>query len=369
MIEGGILPTAGVMASRTDRAELPVMGVIGGVTSHALPRRTLEHTIRVTIFARHTRMRTREREARAAVVEIHILPRGRVVAGTAVGSELTVVLVIRRVTGKTIGRRSLESSVGMAGGAGGSLVGAHQFESCLAVIEMHVLPIEGVMALRTVHPHLPLMDIRVTGHTSGGCAFERQIIMAFQTGNVYMAAHQRKRSFRMIERDILPGGCLMTGSAVRPQHALMRVVLSVTGETIGGGSLEEIVLMTRPAGNIRMGGGQFERRTVVVEMRWRPALRRMAGGAVFPQHPFMRVVVQMTGGAVLSLHSEVGKAVTATMTIHTRRFSMFTRQFELKSVMVEAGHHAVVTVMTVQARLAIGKDMIHHESLVALTVT
>lgn len=37
--------------------------------------------------------------------------------------------------------------------------------------------------------------------------------------------------------------------------------------------------------------------------------------------------------------------------------------------MREIGDHAVVAVVTVQARLSIGKEMIHHERLIALTVT
>lgn len=83
----------------------------------------------------------------------------------------------------------------------------------------------------------------------------------------------------------------------------------------------------------------------------------------------MRIVSQMTGGAILPCHSKFRKAVSAAMAIHTCRFSMLTAQLEGKGVMREIGDHAVVTVVAVQARLAVGKEMIHHESLVALSMT
>lgn len=96
------------------------------------------------------------------------------------------------MTGKTVGRRSFESSVGMTRGAGGSLVRANQFETRLAVIEMHILPVEGIMALRTVHAHLPLVDIHMTGSAGGRRILESQIGMAFGAGNIHMPAHQCK---------------------------------------------------------------------------------------------------------------------------------------------------------------------------------
>lgn len=258
VIEGGVLPTVGVMTSGTDRAELSVMSVVGGVTSHALSRCTFVLAVHMAGGTRHTAVRAGKREARAAVVEIHVLPGGRVMAGGTIRAELTVMLVIRRVTGKTVGRRPLESSVGMAGGAGGSLVSANQLETRLAVIEMHILPVEGIMALGAVHAHLPLVNIHMTGHTGSRRIFESQIGMAFGTGNIHMPAHQRKCRLRMVKRDILPGGRLVAGGAVRPQRPFMGVILSMTGETIRRRPFEEKVAVTCLTGNVGVRFSEFE---------------------------------------------------------------------------------------------------------------
>ena len=48
MIEGGILPIAGVMAGGTDRAELPVVGIVFGVTGHTIPGCALEYAAPMT---------------------------------------------------------------------------------------------------------------------------------------------------------------------------------------------------------------------------------------------------------------------------------------------------------------------------------
>lgn len=369
VVKGGVLPTTRVVASRTDRAKLPVVGIVSGVTGDALLRRPLVNAVRMAGGTFHSAMRAGKREARAAVVEIHIFPGDRIVTSAAVRSKLTIVFVVRGVAGKTIGRRPLEPAAGVTGGTGGSLMRPNQFESRLAMIEMHILPVERSMAFGAIHAHLPLVNIHMAGSAGGRRAFEGQVAVAFCTGNVHVPADQRKSGFGMVKGNILPGGCLVAGGAICSQHALMRVILSVAGEAIGGRAFEEHVGMARPAGDVHMRLREFESRTVMVKLGWRPAFRRMAGGAVPAQHPLMRIVVHMARGAILRQQPEVHQVVSAAMALFACYFAVFTAQLELKSIVIEAGHHAVVTVVTLQTGLPIRKDVLHHECLVALTVT
>ncbi len=203
-------------------------------------------------------------------------------AGAAIGAELTVVFILGGVTGKTVGWRAFEPSIGMTRGTSHTLMGANQFEARLAVVEMHILPVEWVMAPRTIHAHLSLMDIYMTGSAGGRRIFEGKVVMACRTGNIHMPAHQFESGLRMIEGDILPGGGFMTRLAVCAQNALMRVILLVAGETIGWRSFEDFIGVAGAAGNVDVGLGQFESRTVVIELGGAPAFRRMARSAIRP---------------------------------------------------------------------------------------
>lgn len=94
VVKSGILPIAGVVTSGTDRAELSLMGIIGGVTSRALPRCAFVSAVRMAGGTRHAAVRAGKREARAAVIEIHLLPSGGSMAGSAIRAELSIMAVI-----------------------------------------------------------------------------------------------------------------------------------------------------------------------------------------------------------------------------------------------------------------------------------
>lgn len=102
-----------------------------------------------------------ERESRISVIEIHIPPRAGVMAGTAIRPKLTAMSIIRGVAGKTIGRRAFVDSIGVAGGTRDPFMASGQPETGQVVVEVHILPIGGVMAFFAIHAHLPLMDIQM----------------------------------------------------------------------------------------------------------------------------------------------------------------------------------------------------------------
>lgn len=272
VIEGGVLPSAGVMAGGAIRAELTVMRVPRGVTGKTRFGRPLENVVHVTGFTLHIDVEAGQREAGPVVIETNVLPGGRRVARAAVRTELSVVRVRRGVAGKTIRRSSLIQAVGVAGRARGALVTARQRESRPAVIKVHVLPVEGVMAARAILPHLPEMDVHVARSAGGRNAFEDQVLVTVAARDRSVSACELEGSARMIEGNVLPRHRLMTGGAILSQRAVVEVVLLVAGKTIRRGVLENIVQMASLARNVDVRALKFENRTVVIEMEESPAI-------------------------------------------------------------------------------------------------
>jgi hypothetical protein len=74
------------------------------------------------------------------MIEIHILPHTRIMAGTAICTELPFMDILRRVTGKTIGWRTFIDAVGMTSRACNAFVTPNQLEAGQVVIEIHIHP-------------------------------------------------------------------------------------------------------------------------------------------------------------------------------------------------------------------------------------
>ena len=79
--------------------------------------------------------------------------------GTAVRAELSVVVILGGVTGKTIGGCTLEHTVGVTRFTVGVRVRPCQWEAGIAVIEGGVFPVFRVMTRRADRPELTLMCI------------------------------------------------------------------------------------------------------------------------------------------------------------------------------------------------------------------
>ena len=136
------------------------------------------------------------------------------------------------MTGKAVRGCIFVFAVDMTGGTGDTFVAPYQRESRQAVVKVDILPVRWVMAFGTVHPHLSLMHIHVTGGTGSRCIFEGQVFMALRTCHIHMFAQQGEASRGMVKGDILPGGCRMTGGAIGSQFTNMRVILFVAREAV-----------------------------------------------------------------------------------------------------------------------------------------
>ena len=166
VIEFSVLPTGRVMTRRTDCSKLTVVGIIFRVASHTFLWCTFIHTVHMAGNTLDANMCARQWKARLSMLKVNILPRNRVVAGTAICSKLAVVGILRSMTCKTICRCTFIFAVGMAGGTGCGLVASNQLETSQTVIEIHILPVRWVMTFGTVHAHLPLMNIQMARSTS-----------------------------------------------------------------------------------------------------------------------------------------------------------------------------------------------------------
>ena len=94
MIHFGRFPTIGCVTGSALCSELALMSVILCMAGTAVLRCAFEDTIDVTILAGHCRMFSIKMKCEFGMVHLCILPAfGRVTRG-AVGSELTVVMVI-----------------------------------------------------------------------------------------------------------------------------------------------------------------------------------------------------------------------------------------------------------------------------------
>ena len=180
MIKCCVLPLCRVMTRRADHTELTVMSIILCVAGNTFLGRAFIHTVDVTPCTWHTGMRTSQRESRyLAMIEIHILPSGWVMACATIRTKLAVMRIIRSMTGKTIGRGAFVNTIHVTGSAWNTFMAAHQRETSeRAMIEIHILPSGWVMAFRAIHAHFALVNIQVARSTGGWRALESKVFMA-----------------------------------------------------------------------------------------------------------------------------------------------------------------------------------------------
>lgn len=139
------------------------MNVSGGVAGKTVLRCAFESAVRMASFALDCGVQTGQWEARLGVIEVDIFPLGGDVAGGAIGAELSIMDIFGGMTGKAVFGRAFVYIPGVTVCACDRFVAANQRKAGQAVIETHVLPIVGVMALCAILAHLPVVEIHMTG--------------------------------------------------------------------------------------------------------------------------------------------------------------------------------------------------------------
>jgi hypothetical protein len=114
VVEGRIIPGGRGMTLFTFLTQQTHMRIILLMTGETILRRTFEKIIGMAIPARHTDMRRQQFELGAVMIEVDDTPILRGMAGGAIGAQLSLMRIIRRMTGGTILRRRFEIGQGMS---------------------------------------------------------------------------------------------------------------------------------------------------------------------------------------------------------------------------------------------------------------
>ena len=160
----------------------------------------------------------------------------------------------------------------------------------------------------------------------------------------------------------------MAGGTIRPVLTVMFIILLVAGSTIHRRALELVVHMAGLTGHVCVLALQFERGQIVVESGRRPAIHRVTLAAIQPEATLMRLIVMMTGVAILQGHLEVAKAARVDMTLYTGKTHVLTRQREGKAVVVKILPEPIHAIVTVETAGAKRQRMRGHEHRIHLTM-
>ncbi len=140
VVEGGVFPTGGVVASFAGCAVLAVVFIIGFVAGVAILRRAFVLAVLVTILARYRGVFAFQSECGQVVVELGRFPAFRRMAYATTHSKTSFVGVVFQVAGFAGGGKSLEIgksvSVLVAGGTGSVLMFALQGKTSLEMVKM-----------------------------------------------------------------------------------------------------------------------------------------------------------------------------------------------------------------------------------------
>lgn len=318
MIEAGASPAFGGVTRTTVGAELPVVIVIFSMTGITIRRRSFV-PIGMTRLTWSAGMFTDQREPGHGVIEGGASPTLGGVARTTVGTELSIVIVIFRVTGKTIRRRTF-IAVGMTGFALNIAMLPGQRKACIGMVKRHIGPFCGLMAGSTVGAKLSVMIVilGMTGIAIGGSTFVGIVHMTGGAGHLRMRASQLEPRGRMIKMNIAPFCRFVTTGAICTKLTVVMVIFRVTGETIRWRTTIDSIGMAIGARQAAVTAVQRKARERMIKVDILPVAGIMAIGAIPSHLPGMRIF--MTGSAIhgRALEQEIRMA---TLTGNTDMFS------------------------------------------------
>ena len=168
------------------------------------------------------------------MVEGGFIPSIRSMAGRTIRTKLPIVVIITRMAGITILRRTFVPAPNMTGSTSNRSVFTSQRERCFGVLEGCRKPAIGCMARCTIGTELTTMVIifYMTGIAILRRALEISIHMTGCTIHATVFTNQRKCCGRMVQGDLAPTRCGMAGSTFSSELAFMFIILRMTGKTI-----------------------------------------------------------------------------------------------------------------------------------------
>lgn len=198
------------------------------------------------------------------------------------------------------------------------------------MIEVRRLPCRRGMAGFALPAELSHVRIHMAGGAVSGCSLEYVVLMTACTHHVDMFSAQREARLAVIEVYIQPVCGLVARGAVCPKLSLMAVILCVAAETIRGCALEGQVTVTITADCRGMGVRQQEAGACVIEIRRSPGFWRMARCTVGAQSASMRIIRFVARKTVLRDQGEVRFPACICMTLLACDRRMLADQLELK---------------------------------------
>jgi hypothetical protein len=223
--------------------------------------------------AGHTGMCTGQLEGRQVMVEGGGSPGGGGMAGGAVGAELPLVVVVRGVTGVTVGGGALVDVANMAGGTGHTDMRPSQLKGGQVMVEGGGSPCERGMAEAAIGAEGTLVGIigGVAGVTIDGCAGIDIARMASFARSLGMFPNQREVRPAMVEIGRSPTGGGMAGATSGTERTLMGVIRGVTGIAIGGCRLQ-----VRDGAGSRMTGCAGDADMFACQLEWEQVMVKIA---------------------------------------------------------------------------------------------
>jgi len=119
--------------------------------------------------------------------------------------------------------------------------------------------------------------------------------------------------------------------------------------------------MTQFTSYLHMGAGQFEYGAVMIKGRWTPSLGRMTLSAIRSQASLMRIILCMTGEAILTGPLQGGNGSGLHVTLRAHQSGMFAFQLESELIVIEIMTITFDAIVTFKAAVAERHFMIHHE--------
>jgi hypothetical protein len=156
--------------------------------------------------------------------------------------------------------------------------------------------------------------------------------------------------------------------AVRTILSLVFIILLVARITIRGRAFELLVDVTGLTSHLGMFTFQLECHKVVVECRGYPAVRSMALAAIGTKAALVRLIVEMTGIAILRGRGELDYTSRIDVTLNTSNTHMLAAKFECRDIVIEIAPKAVYAVVTVETSRTKGQCVGGHESQIYLTM-
>ena len=157
----------------------------------------------------------------------------------------------------------------------------------------------------------------------------------------------------------------MTGCTIGSKAAIMLIILTVAGITIGRRALINTTLVAIFARDFGMLTFQLESRKAVVKLGRFPSVSRMAGTTIGTKARFVWVVRAVTKIAILWGGLEIGQLTRVNVALDTGRFTVASLQLELRNIVIESPTEPVYAIVTIKAScpkgqsMRLGKDGVH----------